>query len=905
MSLNKDTILKNRYRIDKLFAHEGIGAIYRGFDTKLNVSVVIKENVFQSAQAIAQFEQEALVLTSLRHPNLPRVTDHFNVEERQYLVANYVEGQDLWGMVKKQGHPLSERQGLIYIIKICDAVAYLHGQNPPIIHQDIKPWNIIANSEDQPFLVDFGMAKIGDGRDDTRVRGVTPCFSPPEQYSRVGTTLPSDIYALGATLYALLTAQEPPDSVTLVAGTSLTPPHQINPKISKPLSEAIVHAMQVQLADRPQSVEWKNRLQTILESLAITTEEEYQETVLTPLKTVKYWLVDEAGVAYRIGSKGLMIGRYSGADVVLKEPQASNHHAIIRLDGQNCWIMDNGSLNDTFLNKEKLPAGWQPLQDRDALRIASTHFKVTTTEPPPVAPPTIERAAKATAVAAPKPPMSETAVDSEVAPVPAPAPVIKPNSAGSSNWLIVAAVLAFLAIWGGYLLFGSSSVDENAYQTQTAEAKVVVQKTAEAKAIVQKTIEAHKRVLAISSTVRAETAIALRDATATPASSPIPATATPLPPTEAMIPTATLTVTPTNESAIASSSPTTSITPTVSTSTPIGPTLVPLKSAESIPQIGNAELLNVDINPKNPNEVYALVKGKGIYKSSHGGDGTWDKMNLSGVTSFTIDPTNPTHFYATAWSAVLQSTDGGNNWEVLGNDDLINANQPVYVITVDAASPNILYGGIGRAFIVSTNGGKNWTSAGYGQGLSQGQLTSIVVDPFNHDVIFVGGKFGSIYKSVDSGRNFTQLSFSVGEGTYSIVAHPTQKDVYLAGINSPNAAIIKTKNGADFQSVSRGLSFSGAFSAYSTIVYAPSNSNIVYAGSGYEDDRLARGIFKSTDEGESWKAINNGLSISPITDQPRYVKSITVHPTNPDLVFAATGGGLYKSTDGGENWVLQ
>jgi hypothetical protein len=171
--------------------------------------------------------------------------------------------------------------------------------------------------------------------------------------------------------------------------------------------------------------------------------------------------------------------------------------------------------------------------------------------------------------------------------------------------------------------------------------------------------------------------------------------------------------------------------------------------------------------------------------------------------------------------------------------------------------------------------------------------------------VYVAGFFGSIYKSVDSGRNFIALAYGVGDGVFGMAAHPTQRDVYLVGINSYQAGIIKTENGADFRPVSNGLIFGGADSAYSAITYAPGNPKIVYTGSGYEEDRLAKGIFKSADGGESWTRINRGLSINPATGQPHYVKSIAVNPTNPKIVLAATGGGLYLSVDGGENWTLR
>jgi photosystem II stability/assembly factor-like uncharacterized protein len=319
-------------------------------------------------------------------------------------------------------------------------------------------------------------------------------------------------------------------------------------------------------------------------------------------------------------------------------------------------------------------------------------------------------------------------------------------------------------------------------------------------------------------------------------------------------------------------------------------------------------VIDVDINPQNPKEVYALVKGDGLYKSVNGGDGPWAKMKVDGsaITTFVIDPTDPATFYAPTWNGVLKSTDGGNTWDVKTNG-LGIPNRPVDVVTVHPGKSNIVYGGIGETLIVSTNGAESWSTPaeGYGNGLGVKRFYQIVVDPFNPDLIYVGGAAGEIYKSLDGGRNFTRLSFNVGEGAFSLVAHPHLKDVYLAGVNSYDAAIIKTENGADFRSVSRGLIFGGADSVYSAIVYAPSDPNIVYAGSGYEDDRVAKGIFKSVDGGETWSRISNGLSQNLTTSQPHYVKAIAVHPTDPDIVLAASGGGLYKSVDGGTNWSLR
>jgi hypothetical protein len=319
-------------------------------------------------------------------------------------------------------------------------------------------------------------------------------------------------------------------------------------------------------------------------------------------------------------------------------------------------------------------------------------------------------------------------------------------------------------------------------------------------------------------------------------------------------------------------------------------------------------VIDVDINFKNPLEVYALVKGDGIYKSTNGGDGPWAKLNVDGssITAFVIDPQNPATFYAPTWNAVLKSTDGGNTWEAYGNG-LSTANRVVDVVTVDPVDTSRVYASIGTTLVVSTDGGQNWTSEGYGAGLLGGRITSIIVDKFNSDIVYVAGLFASIYKSTDGGRNFAPLVYpdgSMGEGVYSMAGHPTEKNVYLASINAYQAGVVKTVNGADLFNSTTGLIYGGADSAYSALAYAPSNGNLVYVGSGYEDNRFAKGIFHSTDGGENWNAINNGLSINKDTGQPYYVKAIAVHPTKPRTVFAATGGGLFRTTDA-LNWALQ
>jgi hypothetical protein len=330
-----------------------------------------------------------------------------------------------------------------------------------------------------------------------------------------------------------------------------------------------------------------------------------------------------------------------------------------------------------------------------------------------------------------------------------------------------------------------------------------------------------------------------------------------------------------------------------------------LTSTTALAQLGSKEVIDVEINPKNPLEVYALVKRDGIYKNSSGGEGPWARVNLDGsaATGLVIDPTDPRRLYAPTWNAVLKSTDGGNTWDPKTNG--LVSNRAVDVLTLHPAMPNVLYAGVGETLVVSTDGGESWSSGLYGRGLRVSRLTEIVVDPFDKNTIYVAGLAASVYKSTDGGQSFTALPYNIGQGAFGLAAQPRQKGVYLAGINAAAAGIIKTDNGQDFRPASTGLVYGGADSAYAALVYAPSNPQIVYAGSGYESNPDAKGIFKSVDGGESWQSINEGLRVNLDTGYPYYVKAIAVHPTQPDIVFAATGSGLYQSVDGGRNWKLR
>jgi serine/threonine protein kinase len=258
MTLEQGNVLHGRYRILDILGQGGMGSVYRAIDENLGVEVAVKENLFTTDEYARQFRLEAVILASLRHPNLPRVTDHFVVgQEGQYLVMDYIEGEDLRQRMERIG-TIPDEEAILIGAAMCDAIAYLHTRKPPVLHRDIKPGNVKITPEGQVYLVDFGLAKVvrGTQATTTGARAMTPGYSPPEQYGTARTDPRSDIYSLGATLYAALTGNIPEDGLARVMdNVELTPLRKRNSKVSRKLAAAIEKAMQSYPDDRFQSGE--------------------------------------------------------------------------------------------------------------------------------------------------------------------------------------------------------------------------------------------------------------------------------------------------------------------------------------------------------------------------------------------------------------------------------------------------------------------------------------------------------------------------------------------------------------------------------------------------------------------------------------------------------------------------
>ncbi|MBN2499597.1 MAG: protein kinase [Anaerolineales bacterium] len=248
------SLLYQRYRIQEVLGRGGMGAVYRAVDDSLGVPVAVKENFYVEEEEYArQFRREATILANLRHPNLPRVTDHFVIEgQGQYLVMDFIEGEDLRQRVDRMG-ALPEKEVLLLGVAVADALNYLHTLSPPVVHRDVKPGNIKVDPHGNVFLVDFGLAKLMQAGQETTTgaRGLTPGYSPPEQYGSARTDPRSDIYALGATLYAVLTGFPPEDGLARAMNqATLTPVRERIPGVSRRAARVIEKAISVQPEDR-------------------------------------------------------------------------------------------------------------------------------------------------------------------------------------------------------------------------------------------------------------------------------------------------------------------------------------------------------------------------------------------------------------------------------------------------------------------------------------------------------------------------------------------------------------------------------------------------------------------------------------------------------------------------------
>jgi eukaryotic-like serine/threonine-protein kinase len=272
-SLKSGEILHGRYKIRERIGQGGAGSIYLADDTRLEGRVcALKEVEYDRSlsdaireEARQQFLREATILARLDHPNLPKVSDFFSSGSRDYLVMDYVPGEDLRTIMleaRRNKTFIPESQVLKWARQIGNALAYLHGLEPAIVHRDIKPSNLKMTPSGLIKLVDFGLVKVMSPDQEMTITVIqgqgTALYTPLEQYGsdETHTDTRTDIYSFGATLYHLLTNEPPPDArKRFIRPASLIAPRDLNPAISARTEKGVLWAMALHPNDRPASIE--------------------------------------------------------------------------------------------------------------------------------------------------------------------------------------------------------------------------------------------------------------------------------------------------------------------------------------------------------------------------------------------------------------------------------------------------------------------------------------------------------------------------------------------------------------------------------------------------------------------------------------------------------------------------
>ncbi len=323
MTMERGSLLNKRYRIVEILGQGGMAAVYRAIDENLGVEVAVKENLFTTEEYARQFRLEATILANMRHPNLPRVTDHFVIEQQgQYLVMDYIEGEDLRQRMDRLG-ALPEQEVIVIGVALCDALTYMHTRRPMVLHRDIKPGNVRITPHGHIYLVDFGLAKVVQGREatSTGARAMTPGYSPPEQYGTARTDHRSDIYSLGATLFSALTDALPEDGLArAMEQADLTPLVTHNPKVTRRLAAVLEKCLEVRPDNRYQSAE---ELKTELFNAQSTTRRKLPIDLVLPPPPVVLGQAISNGSDDMLDDDGEMRLDDSGDDLLFNDNSAA------------------------------------------------------------------------------------------------------------------------------------------------------------------------------------------------------------------------------------------------------------------------------------------------------------------------------------------------------------------------------------------------------------------------------------------------------------------------------------------------------------------------------------------------------------------------------------------------------
>jgi len=408
--------------------------------------------------------------------------------------------------------------------------------------------------------------------------------------------------------------------------------------------------------------------------------------------------------------------------------------------------------------------------------------------------------------------------------------------------------------------------------------------------------------------------IALVHPTATPTAPP-----TPSPTATEVLPTATpvvivkvVTATPESPTPIPTETPisTPTDTPTLTATATNTPTFTPspMRMPTSTPvtpppkPLGDVEVWDVDINPQNTQEIYAVVKEQGIYRTTDSGY-RWNQIRAqSTVISLTLDPINPSTLYVATQHEVLKSIDSGTTWHLVAveKDDLPS---PI-VLAVGRGNNRIVYAGTDGGVYRSCDGGQTWEARNKAMGSTP--IYSLVLDPYNDQWVYAAGKSAEIWKSRDGGSSpWERLCCDYfGESIYALALLHTDDSQYVYAGTNNSTLVLSTNGGQNWVLRNGGLKHPKFELKISALAIDPYNPDIIYAGTGLSNYD-GHGIYKSTDGGLSWQPVNNGLPVDSMPLGGYYVQSIAIDPNNSQTIYAASFGGLYNSTDRGQLWKRQ
>ncbi len=265
IALEPNTLIHDRYKVVGLVGRGGMGAVYEAIDEHLRKRVALKQKLVSGAHLAKAFEREAKLLSQLNHPSLPRVIDYFSERADQFLVMDFIPGENLYELLQRRKRPFDVKVVVLWADQLLRVLQYLHRQLPVVVHRDIKPHNIKRHTDGKLVLLDFGLAKGGialaPDSSQPSLQACTPAYAPLEQLHGSGTDRRSDVYSLAATLHHLLTGEPPANAITRATALlnrkcdPYQPAQELNHQVPPNLGQLISRMLALAINERPANVD--------------------------------------------------------------------------------------------------------------------------------------------------------------------------------------------------------------------------------------------------------------------------------------------------------------------------------------------------------------------------------------------------------------------------------------------------------------------------------------------------------------------------------------------------------------------------------------------------------------------------------------------------------------------------